>query len=250
MALGREGEEIVEKGEDIRSELSHRWTKIMTEGLTKEQKEALVRKYPTPNNFQSAVAPILNKEIAVVLSDLSINRDKRIIARQNMLGKLMSALGKSLTDILQGNINTKKLIEEINDAAKIAAEIYHTDNKSRKFFALSTVEKSVQDACKDTKTEKYLFGDNLSEQLKAMQAVKRSAAQIKGTNKPTPTITRPLNVRGPSQHQPASQYHSASQRGRGGQRMRRPAPNQPPHRTAPPRRNMKPPPRKTNQRRY
>lgn len=64
----------------------------MTEGLKKEQKEALLLKYPTPSNFGAAVAPI---------------------------------------------INSKKLIEEINDAAKIAAELYHTDTGSRKFFALA-----------------------------------------------------------------------------------------------------------------
>ncbi|KAI8432501.1 hypothetical protein MSG28_004882 [Choristoneura fumiferana] len=167
-ALGNEGEEKVEEGEPIQSELATRWMRIMAEGLTKEQIQTLVKKYPTPKNFPAAVAPILNKEIGATLSELSLNRDRRIINRQNMIAKILSCLGMTLTDILKGNINSKKLIEQISDAAKIAAEIHCNDSKSRKFFALSSATKIVQDACKETKTGKLLFGDGLSDQLKTV----------------------------------------------------------------------------------
>ncbi|KAI8435386.1 hypothetical protein MSG28_003704 [Choristoneura fumiferana] len=167
-ALGNEGEEKVEEGEPIQSELATRWMRIMAEGLTKEQIQTLIKKYPTPKNFPAAVAPILNKEIGATLSELSLNRDRRIINRQNMIAKILSCLGMTLTDILKGNINSKKLIEQISDAAKIAAEIHCNDSKSRKFFALSSATKIVQDACKETKTGKLLFGDGLSDQLKTV----------------------------------------------------------------------------------
>lgn len=218
----------------------------MAEGLKKEQKEALLAKYPQPKNFQAAVAPILNKEISATLSELSLNRDKRILARQNITGKLMSCLGKSLTDILKGNINSKKLVEEINDAAKIAAEMYHMDTNSRKFFALSSSTKAVQDTCKDTIPAKYLFGDNLNDQLKSLQTVKRTANQIKShENKKPSTTTQQLNWRSPSQYQP-------SQRGRGGQHpaKRRQATNQPYRRPPPTRGAPRQAPRRASHRRY
>ncbi|XP_073952038.1 uncharacterized protein isoform X2 [Choristoneura fumiferana] len=243
-ALGNEGEEKVEEGEPIQSELATRWMRIMAEGLTKEQIQTLVKKYPTPKNFPAAVAPILNKEIGATLSELSLNRDRRIINRQNMIAKILSCLGMALTDILKGNINSKKLIEQISDAAKIAAEIHCNDSKSRKFFALSSATKIVQDACKETKTGKLLFGDGLSDQLKTVQSVRRTAAQIQGTaNKAPSTASKPLNWRGPSH------YQTTNQRGRGGQRpTRRPTTNQTPRRPAPTR--GKQTSRRASQRRY
>jgi hypothetical protein len=214
----------------------------MNEGLTKEQREAILEKYKIPSNFEAAIPPILNKEISATLSELSINRDKRIIARQKMTGKLIICLGKTLSEILKGNINNKNIIQEISDAAKIASDIYNNDNKSRMFFALSNATKPVQEACKEVKTDKFLFGEGLSEQIKSIQAVKRTAAQIK-ENEKLPSTTKNLNWRGPPQ------YQSTSHRGRGGHRPTRRQPvTQPPRRPAPSRGRYAQ--RRGNQRRY
>lgn len=209
--MGKEGEEKEEFGDPIRPELALRWTKIMTEGLGKDARDKLIEKYPTPSNFPNAVAPLMNAELLATLSEPSVKRDKRIIYRQNLTGKLMTCLGRSLTNILKGDINSKKLIEEINDAAKIASEIHHQDSSSRKFFALSGANKTIQEAVKNTKIDTFLFGSDCADKIKAAQSIQRTSTQIVETRKTKPaasTTKRQLNWRGPLQnHQP--QYQQA-----------------------------------------
>lgn len=222
LALGAEGEEKVVVGDPLRPELASRWKRIMCEGLGKEAKEAILKKYPTPANFSAATAPILNAEILATLSELSIKRDKRIVVRQNLIGVLMTCLGKSLTSILKGNINSKTLIEEINDAAKLAAEIHHQDSSSRKFFSLAGANKIVQEAVRQAQTDKYLFGEDCAEKIKAAQAIQKNSSTIKSTDKDkTPKLPPPvknfkqLNWKGPPQYQ-------QPQRARGGQQTHQP----------------------------
>ncbi|XP_048002748.1 uncharacterized protein LOC125239256 [Leguminivora glycinivorella] len=179
LALGTEGQEQAEVGNPIRPELASRWTKIMNDGLGKEAREAIVKKYPPPANFSAAIAPIINPEIASTLSDPSVKRDKRIMIRQGLTGTLLSCLGKCLTDVLLGNINSKKLIEEINDAAKLAGEIHHHDSNSRKFFCLAGANKTIQDAIRHQKTDKFLFGTDCADKIRAAQTIQKTSNTIK-----------------------------------------------------------------------
>lgn len=186
----------------------------MSEGLGKDARDKLTEKYPTPSNFPNAVAPIMNAELLATLSEPSVKRDRRIVNRQNLIGNLMTCLGRSLTNILKGDINSKKLIEEINDAAKIASEVHHQDSSSRKFFALSGASKVIQEAVKNTKIDSFLFGTDCAEKIKAAQSIQRTSSQIAETRKTKSTTStkRQLNWRGPPQnHQ--HQYQQA----RGGQ---------------------------------
>lgn len=201
LALGKEGDSVEVRGDDLQIQLVNRWTNIIHQGLGKEARETLVRKYPTPGNFPAAVPPQMNPEISASLSDSTIKRDKRITFRQMLLGKMMNALGKALTNVLKGNLNTKDIVEQLNDSAKLAAEVYHQDNGSRKFFALAGTSAVVKDAIKNGKTDEYLFGKDCGDQIKAAQTIQRTGAQIKATEK------RPKeNWKGPLQAQP--QYRS------------------------------------------
>lgn len=182
-ALGAEGEDITEVGEAIRPELALRWTRITQTGLGKEPREAIIKKYPTPINFPKAVAPLMNAEISASLSDPTLKRDKRICYRQNLTGKLMTCLGKSLSKVLMGNINSKVLVEEISDAAKLAAEIYYQDSSSRRFFALAGVNKVVQDAVRTATPDDTLFGTGCAEKIRAAQAIQKAGSLIKTTEK-------------------------------------------------------------------
>lgn len=183
--MGTEGEEKTELGEPIRQELADRWTKILTTGLGKDARDALIKKYPTPKNFPGAVAPILNPEVAASFSDTSLKRDKRIVFRQNMTGKVMTSLGRALTNIFKGDINTKSLIEQINDAAKMLAEIYHQDSSSRKFFTLPSTTKTIQEALKNTIPDEYLFGKDCMEKINTAQKIQKTSNQIRVAEKKT-----------------------------------------------------------------
>ncbi|KAM3967398.1 uncharacterized protein ACR2FA_011743 [Aphomia sociella] len=133
---------------------------------------------------------------------------------------MMTCLGKALTSLLKGNINSRILIEEINDAAKLAAEIFYQDSSSRKFFALGGANQVVKEAVRNEISDEFLFGKNCAEKIKVAQAIKKTGSQIKGTDtavKPQaaqpktyqPPPKKQGNWRGPPQY---LQHH----RGRGG----------------------------------
>lgn len=225
LALGTEGQETEERGPDIRPELSARWIKLMATGLGKEALDQIVKKYPAPGNF-SKEAPKLNPEISASLSEISQKRDRRIIHRQNLTLKAMNALAKTLTSVLKGNISANSIVEQVNDAAKLCAEIYYEDSASRKFFALAGASQTIKDAVRDTQPDELLFGKDCADKIKAAQAIKKTGAQIKNTEQQAPPSTakpaqpRPSlpkkqgNWKGPPQ-----QYQYQHQRTRGGHRQ-------------------------------
>lgn len=77
-----------------------------------------------PQNFQRVKAPIMNAEMQVLLLDIAFEREKRIIKRQNLTGTLLTCLAQSLSSILKGDINTKRFVEQLSDAGKIAGDIF------------------------------------------------------------------------------------------------------------------------------
>lgn len=193
LALGEEGAEKEEVGDPLQSELALRWTRILQNGLGKEAKDNIIKKYPTPSNFMQSIAPKLNPEIKTIMSEISLKRDARIRNRQNLIGKLLGCLGKSLTKILKGQINSKELIEEINDGAKIASEIFHEDSSSRKFFALAGANKDIREGVKNSKTDEFLFGSECAENIKSAQALKKTGDIIKNNDTKTPRNQKPPN---------------------------------------------------------
>ncbi|XP_045495257.1 uncharacterized protein LOC123694007 isoform X1 [Colias croceus] len=123
LALGKEAAKENIVGGEIQQQLTERWTNIIHQGLGKEARENLTTKYPSPTNFMAAVPPVLTEAIAAAMNEASKRQDKRIVFCQALIGKTMLALGKALTCVLTGNINTKEIVVQLNDSAKFAAEV-------------------------------------------------------------------------------------------------------------------------------
>ncbi|KAL4721587.1 hypothetical protein ACJJTC_018548 [Scirpophaga incertulas] len=140
----------------------------------------LLNKYPTPPNFQIAIAPKLNSEIFSAVSDTVIKRNKKFEYRQQLTGKVLSCLGAMLTDIIKGNLNSIKLIEGINDAAKMLCNMNHYDSLTRRHFILTSVQSCVKQTIADVPIDSCLFSENFSERLKIVKAaIERSGCSIK-----------------------------------------------------------------------
>ncbi|CAG5009444.1 unnamed protein product [Parnassius apollo] len=164
-------------------QLATRWTKIMMEGLGKEAREKIINKFLTPSNFKAVIAPQMNPEIKASLSEILIKRDKRLVNRQNMTGKIMTGIGLVLTNIIKGNINTREIVEQLSDTAKIAAEIFYEDSAARKYFALSGATLVLREATKNAKTDEFLFGKDCPENIRTAQTIHKTGAQIKAVEK-------------------------------------------------------------------
>ncbi|XP_048482646.1 uncharacterized protein LOC125488553 isoform X2 [Plutella xylostella] len=95
--LGDEEADPAEFGDDLQADVAARFQRILQDGLNKEEKDGLIKKYPYPKNVPLAKSPTLNPEISVNLAEACKLRDKRLLSKQDQLGKTLSALGKALT---------------------------------------------------------------------------------------------------------------------------------------------------------
>lgn len=224
LALGDEGNISEKIGDSIRQELVDRWENIMKMGIFKEKWTALTDKYLTPVNFPRAIAPKLNAELTATLSENMIKRDKKFEYRQNLIGKVLSCLGSLLSDVMKGNLNSLKLIEGINDSAKILCNMHHYDTAVRKHLALSSLPIRIKQAIISAPSETHLLGENFAERLKAAKATLQQSKQIY-----KPPLKTNLNWKGPPQKTPQKNYRT-----RGGPQNRQSQLNQPheyqPHR--------------------
>ncbi|KAJ8727384.1 hypothetical protein PYW07_001503 [Mythimna separata] len=196
-ALGDLMPEKPKYGAPINKDLARIWDTILKHGLTKENKLKLEKN--VPENCCLLKAPMLNPEIIASVSDTIINRDKKIETEQNQLGMGLTILGEALSMLINdNNTNRLKLISQLSDAARILTDLHYIQTKSRKNLIFPALDKKILEIVKEVERDDYLYGNNLSEKIKALQACQRTGQSIK---KPTAfTTTRQGNLSGPPRY--------------------------------------------------
>lgn len=196
---------------EIHKDITARWSHITTNGLEKETKTELGKKYLLPENCQFLEPPKINPEIKAAVSDQVLKRDQALEMQQNYLGQATACIGKAL-NILVMNSKEKGCIEAttvISDAGRMLCDLFHKESMSRRHLLQFALNKHTKDIVANTKVGKHLFGENLAEELKAGKAVNKTGVEIK-YNKPQPKPTATLNYRGPPRkYQPQQQTPSA-----------------------------------------
>lgn len=86
-------------GPDIHFAVAEHWTKILQDGLPKEQKKDLQEKYPTIGNCLTK-APNFNPEVKTAMSAAAIKKNTYQYLAQNQLGADINAIGVALTEVL------------------------------------------------------------------------------------------------------------------------------------------------------
>lgn len=180
-----------EFGEDLQDKVAQRFQQILLNGLKKEARETLLKKYLFPKNVPLSKAPALNAEISAMLVDPCKLRDKRLLTKQNQLGKGLSALGKAITMLLQKNVNLPDVIRTLNDAGTILADSHYAETDSRRTVILPLIDKTLSEPFKDRKRDSFLFGDKLGEVVKSSRGIKKTGQLIQAN-------THSLNSKGPS----------------------------------------------------
>lgn len=66
----------------IDDNIAVRWVEILKEGLPKEERTTLCKRYPTPENVTGIEPAKINPEIKASLHETVINRDLRMVAQQ------------------------------------------------------------------------------------------------------------------------------------------------------------------------
>ncbi|XP_049865540.1 uncharacterized protein LOC126366474 [Pectinophora gossypiella] len=98
--LGDDPNNLKEYGELLHKDLASRWSHIVMNGLDKEIKQELLKKYLTPENCKNLKAPKLNLEVKAALNDFSIKKDSYNQTKQNQLSSALAAIGSALNMIL------------------------------------------------------------------------------------------------------------------------------------------------------
>ncbi|CAD6222018.1 GSCOCG00005285001-RA-CDS [Cotesia congregata] len=119
----------------LHSCITKRWKKYMTEGLRKEDKEELLKKFPRAGKF-SLDPPILNEEVSGSLKESAVKRDNYFCW-------------------------TQKLAENIWAASKLLVEIHRSQTVAKKACILPTLSKQWASTLEKRVTDNYLFGDKL-----------------------------------------------------------------------------------------
>lgn len=166
-------------GPKIPEEISKRWGRILLDGLSKEVKQNMSEKFLVPDNFRLAKAPILNPEIVPVLSESARHRDKLLEKSQNQLGLGISELTNLASAVIQGDLNKIDILKKVSEISQIFLDLHYEDTKRRRKLITSSLDKKFLNMITDVKRDKYLFGNDLGEKIKASKTAERSGLQIK-----------------------------------------------------------------------
>ncbi|XP_063989917.1 uncharacterized protein LOC135169114 [Diachasmimorpha longicaudata] len=199
----------------INPDLLKRWVFFCQEGMKKEDLESLLGNYAGVKELE---APKLNPQIAATMKDIAISRDKHMMEIQTLAAAVLSILGSAITDIYDGSgdFDVEKLLTRIRDAGKITTVIFNKQSVTRKAFIEPGLSKETKAVLKETKSEEFLYGKELSEKIKEAKALSKMSDTLKipQPKARTSTPVQQLNSRLPFAKRPTGQTGSTPFNGR------------------------------------
>ncbi|OXU17227.1 hypothetical protein TSAR_011402 [Trichomalopsis sarcophagae] len=109
------GKRVIEEkvyGPPLHSELAVRWQDIIKQGLPDDEKQALIKKYPLPENCKFSEPPKLNPELKAVMHSTQISRDAHITGKQEKIVGCLAAVTKAMSALIQEGPGEPEAIRE------------------------------------------------------------------------------------------------------------------------------------------
>lgn len=172
----------VELGPNIHTDIAARWQEILSKGLPREVKEKLLKEHVIPGNCPLLMAPLMNAEVKAALPDALVKKDGFLAERQKQLGIALAALAQA-TQLLITNGGSSTVIKAVSDACRILCDLHYIDTRSRRGFAISATNTSLKETLLQTKRDKYLFGENITDKVKSAKTIEKSGADLKQVQK-------------------------------------------------------------------
>ncbi|XP_048489362.1 uncharacterized protein LOC125491428 [Plutella xylostella] len=191
--LGELEPEAMEWGEDVHDNIAKRYQITLANGLKKDIKEELGKKYLFPKNVPLCKAPTLNPEIATLLFEQNRNRDKTIMTKQDQLGKALSALGTAMSSLIKKNPDIPVVLRTLNDCSLLLADSHYAESYTRRSLIIPLVDKALIEPLKERKRDSLLFGENLGQMVQNSRGIKRTSNLMQGPS----TSTSSLNWKRP-----------------------------------------------------
>lgn len=177
------GNETANKfGPEIHNIIVDIWSKIIKEGISKEEKKVIAEKYPRPSNFTMLKAPDLNAEIKELAKGVALKKDSFNASSQNTLSSGMTAISLVLNDLLtKKEIDMDTIIGRLGNAGRLLSELHHAFSISQRIISIASIEAlDPLEKCVaiDCPVANFLFGEDFSERYKQAKALKKSRKEF------------------------------------------------------------------------
>lgn len=126
------------------------------------------------------------------------NRDKTLTTTQQQLGAGITAVNRAMDLLLKGHDKTQAM-KHLSSACRILSDLHagHTQNRIK--LLSYSLDKTFLHVIQDTERDETIFGNKLSEKIKAAKAIEKQGLQIKKVSNPKaststqvqPTTSRP-----------------------------------------------------------
>ncbi|XP_047038594.1 bromodomain-containing protein 4-like [Helicoverpa zea] len=191
--LGIDPSAAVEYGPNINDELASRLSYLVTSGLDKDIRKELLQKYLVPINCKHLSAPQLNPEIKAATPEYVQKRDKSIEMNQKEIAAAITCVGQIITTQINHSCRDNELLKQLMDVGRILCDVQYLQSSARRNHALYSLKKDLREQLRNSKIDEFLFGQNLSETLKAAKAVSKTSSDLKADTAKKPRPSKNLN---------------------------------------------------------
>ncbi|VEN38059.1 unnamed protein product [Callosobruchus maculatus] len=166
-------------GPPIHATVVSRWSEILAKGLDHETRVTLMKDHPIPENFSTLKTPALNAVVVNAVSLQVSRRDAKLMQKQEQLASCISAIGTTISSILQeeGGGNRKHL-QLLSDAGRLLCDFHHSETVTRQGLITVNLNKDLKETLKDSPSDDFLFGTSLEERLKTAKQLVISSKEL------------------------------------------------------------------------
>ena len=161
-------------------DVAERWEEVFNEGLPKEKRDSLVRKYAPPRNCVFIDPPKLNQELKEVLNPVIVERDDKIIERQEKIAAAIGGISNILRDEIKKEQADLNLVETTGDVGRLLTDVQRDECGVRKrlFIYNLNLKETLKQTLQECKPDDFIFGKDLGEKLKSRKIIETSSKEL------------------------------------------------------------------------
>jgi len=200
-----------EMGPPFHPEIAKRWESIAKQGVLKEDRERIRKKFCPPPNC-TIVAPALNPELKTV-NGFTKARDEEMRRIQGNIATAITGLGQTLTSVLDDSkpLDRNELIALLSDTGRFLTGTQYQMSLFRRKEVKSTIrEPSMLEILSSSQIYPDLFGAELTTKVKQATSLTKVGQDITKANEKS--ATRPAKFqpqRKTEGRQPFQQFKSS-----------------------------------------
>lgn len=190
----------------IHKDLVVRIEEIIKNGLPVEERKQLLLKFPPPSNCLIIDPPKLNLEVKACLQDTVLNRDSRIVQKQERIAAGIAGLTSLMSILLKLKIEEKlPMVDKLSSIIRILTDLQHEESAIRRSLVMKNINVSMRESLALALPDEWLFGNNLEEKIKRQRCWNSTVKKLK-PSKPHQLISEnSKNWKGPLRRQRLSQ---------------------------------------------